>query len=643
MPEQTRTSDPRGARPEPTGARTTNRARHDAADGALSGELSCRLTIAGLAWLATDVILAVVLGADAREAPEVAVSLGDDVVESDAGWLGHGGGEGETGEAGILIVHVPGARRGQTLRLTLRAGGQEATLGPADAWSLGIDLRTFIREHLASLGAEIRARCMDFLLEQAGGLESADAVGLSRSLATLRGGLRELSPRSLVMREQPQGLHIEAIVGLDERSFFVRGWMRDERAEIVRLTAISPEGARASLLGRVFRTRRADVDELYGTPPERSERPGFLAHFTLEAPSRLERGWVFEIENATGVTTEAEGPEVTLDPIAGRATIVAELAHERGPDTDLMEHVVPAVSRLQERLADGISIERVEQFGSPPRAPVVSIVVPLYQRCDLLHHQLAAFAGDADVGRADLIYVLDSPELSAQLFEVAADLHEIYRVPFRIAEASRNGGFSVANNLGASVAEGHLLLLLNSDVLPAAAGWLPPLVEFHDSSPEIGAVGPKLLFDDETLQHAGLYWRRSAPYAPWENAHYFKGIHKSLPDANVARPVPAVTAACLLTSLDLYRELGGLSNVYIQGDYEDSDFCLRLRQAGYEPWYLPQVELYHLEGRSYDTAVRQAHARYNSWLHTRLWGDQIEALMADHKNPSPGFLAEQDS
>jgi len=404
--------------------------------------------------------------------------------------------------------------------------------------------------------------------------------------------------------------------------------MRDEQAEILRLTAVSPEGERVSLMDGLFTHRRPDVDQLYDTPVGAEERCGFLTHMTLDAPSQLSGGWIFEMENAVGLATEVEGPEVIVDPVAGRATIVSELARERGPQTALMNHIAPAVTRLQERLAGSVEVERVEAFGEAPPEPAVSIVVPLYQRVDLLQHQLACFADDPDLRRADLIYVLDSPELSEALLGSAADLYEVYRVPFRIAEASRNGGFSVANNLGASLARGRLLLLLNSDVLPAAPGWLGTLRDFHESNPTAGAVAPKLLFDDDTLQHAGLYWRRPAPYAAWENAHYFKGLHRDLPAANVTRPVPALSGACLLTSAGLYRELGGLRSIYIQGDYEDSDFCLRLREAGHETWYLPEVELYHLEGRSYDTSLRQSNARYNSWLHTRLWGEQIEDLMA---------------
>ena len=92
----------------------------------------------------------------------------------------------------------------------------------------------------------------------------------------------------------------------------------------------------------------------------------------------------------------------------------------------------------------------------------------------------------------------------------------------------------------------------------------------------------------------------------------------------MTRPVPAVTGACLMIDSELYKRFGGLRGIYVQGDYEDSDLCLRLIEAGYENWYLPDVELYHLEGQSYALAARQLNGRYNTWLHTRLWKKRIE-------------------
>src|ERR1044072_630233 len=151
--------------------------------------------------------------------------------------------------------------------------------------------------------------------------------------------------------------------------------------------------------------------------------------------------------------------------------------------------------------------------------------------------------------------------------------------------------------------------------------------DFYERTPGIGALGPKLLYEDDSLQHAGLYFHRPAGSELWENAHCFKGLHRTFPTANVSRQVPAVTAACMMIDRDLYDEVGGLPLHFVQGDYEDSELCLPLAEVGRENWYLPAVELYHLEGQSYVPGVRRVPSEYNMWLHSVLHGDKIENLM----------------
>ena len=274
------------------------------------------------------------------------------------------------------------------------------------------------------------------------------------------------------------------------------------------------------------------------------------------------------------------------------------------------------------------TIRRVLEFGDPPDAPRTSVIVPLYKRIDLVETQLATLADDADFQQTDLIYVLDSPEQERELLGLCGDLHELYRVPFRVAILEQHHGFAGANNAGATLARGRLLLLLNSDVLPALPGWLTMMARFYEATAGIGALGPKLLFDDDSLQHAGIYFHRAPASHVWENAHYFKGLHRSVPGANVTRTVPAVTGACLMIARSLYERFDGLRGIYVQGDYEDTDLCLRLLEAGFENWYLAECELYHLEGQSYDLAARLRNGRYNSWLHTHLWNDAITDVMA---------------
>lgn len=499
---------------------------------------------------------------------------------------------------------------------------------PEELRSGCVDLRGFLRERLAGRGRADREGAMELLEDLAATQLSRDPVGFSASRALAREGLREPLPPSVVDRDEPQGLHFDSVLALSETGFYLRGWARDGQAKPVRLTAISPEGSRVELLPQIYRDPRPDVDSFYEEPTRTgADGTGFLGYCETRAPSLLSTGWLLEMENALGVTREVPGPQVSRDLLAARSAILSDLHTERRWDTGLMDHVVPAIGLIQERLEAAAQIEQVRQYGEPPPAPAVSVVVPLYGRIDFLEHQLAQFVHDPELREADLIYVLDSPELAPALESAAGQLFELYGLPFRVATLSQNGGYSVANNRGASLAEGRHLLLLNSDVLPDEPGWLGKMTRFYDEH-EVGALGPKLLFEDDTLQHAGIRFHRPPEGGAWENEHYFKGLHRDLPAANVRRAVPAVSGACLMIARDLFDELGGLRGMFVQGDYEDTDLCLRLREAGHETWYLPEVELYHLEGQSYALETRTAMSRYNVWLHTRLWDEEIEQVMA---------------
>jgi GT2 family glycosyltransferase len=225
--------------------------------------------------------------------------------------------------------------------------------------------------------------------------------------------------------------------------------------------------------------------------------------------------------------------------------------------------------------------------------------------------------------------VLDSPELADDLSDLASQLHAFHGIPFRLVRLTHNSGFGTAHNLGASVARGRLLLLLNSDVVPDRPGWLDELAAFYDATPEIGALGPKLLYEDDSIQHAGMYFEREIGTGVWGNLHYFKGLARGFPPATVSRAVPAVTGACLMIDRALFEELGGFSHLHLRGGYEDSELSLRLLARGLRNWYLAGVELYHLEGQVHPTPSAAATVKYATWLQTRLWGDLIEQTMRE--------------
>jgi hypothetical protein len=89
-----------------------------------------------------------------------------------------------------------------------------------------------------------------------------------------------------------------------------------------------------------------------------------------------------------------------------------------------------------------------------------------------------------------------------------------------------------------------------------------------------------------------------------------------------------------MIAMDLYNRVEGLQGEYVQGDYEDSDLCLRLMEEGYENWYIPNAELYHLEGQSYAPALRQLNTRYNTWLQSHRWDARIGSIMTRYASPA---------
>ena len=499
-----------------------------------------------------------------------------------------------------------------------------------------VDLRALAWEGLAGIGTEHRRLAAAFLagLAPAPG-QDAHPRQVALQLQAAHETLRDALPEVQVDPAQARGLFVDQLFAIDETTFYIRGWLHNTEAELTSLVVVAPEGARADITSVISRYPRPDVDAFYSGAPSVTDpdRTGFLGTFVLPAPGRLTEGWRIEVGDDEGIALQAQVPTVVHDPLALRGAVLGDLAYDVAEQAPfLREHAHPALACMVAHRADARAPEAlaVHQYGEPPADPDVTVVVPLYRRVYFLEHQLAAFVHDPQLRRVDLVYVLDSPELAEQAVHRATGLSRLYDVPFRLVLHRRNLGFADANNTGASCARGRLLLLLNSDVLPDQPGWLATLVAAHDRLLGVGAVGPKLVYEDDSLQHAGMFFDRSEDGAVWTNGHYFKGLHRSFPPACVERPVPALTGACLLLSTELWRAVGGMNGGYLQGDYEDSDLCLRLRARGLQNWYVPGAELYHLEGQSYPDELRRAVGRYNAWLQTHLWDGDIAQVMRQY-------------
>jgi GT2 family glycosyltransferase len=278
---------------------------------------------------------------------------------------------------------------------------------------------------------------------------------------------------------------------------------------------------------------------------------------------------------------------------------------------------------------------QMHQLGNPTINPDVSVIVPLYGRSDFVEHQLLEFCRDAwFVQNAELIYVLDDPKLADSFPALAEYLHRLYRLPFKWVWGDVNRGYSGANNLGASQAAGTKLLFLNSDAFPQQPGWLQALLSVLDDHPEIGAVGPRLVFADGSIQHAGMEFMRRDELGIWINHHPFMGLDSKLDRAQELTIVPAVTGACLAIRRSDFDRIQGWDTGYLIGDFEDSDLCLKLRAEGLKIGYLPTVQLTHLERQSFKLLgqddFRTRVTIYNAVRHQNRWQHLLEESIVNH-------------
>ncbi|RJX20674.1 MAG: glycosyltransferase [Ammonifex sp.] len=238
------------------------------------------------------------------------------------------------------------------------------------------------------------------------------------------------------------------------------------------------------------------------------------------------------------------------------------------------------------------------------KEPKVSIVIPVYNKVEFTAACLHALAKNTTGYDYEVIIVDDcSTDATPQfLSTLSGDV--------KVLRNETNRGFARSCNKGASLAAGEYIIFLNNDTVPLA-GWLEPMVRAAQADAKIGAVGSKLLLEDGNIQHAGVVFSRVS--LPHHIYHRFPG---GFPAVNKKRRFNAVTAACMLVRRELFEQLEGFDEGFLNG-LEDVDFCLRLRAAGYEILYEPESALYHFEkqtrGEDLEKELLSNQRFFNKW------------------------------
>ncbi len=299
----------------------------------------------------------------------------------------------------------------------------------------------------------------------------------------------------------------------------------------------------------------------------------------------------------------------------------------------LNEHLARCgVAATAESVGDGYRV----RYALPEQLPLVSLIIPTRNSLKLLRQCVESILTKTTYFNYEIIIVDNGSDDRATL----RYLEELDARPgVRVLRDAQPFNYSALNNAAVKVARGEVVGLINNDVEVINGDWLTEMVS-HAMRPEIGAVGARLWYSDDTLQHAGVVL----------GIHGVAGhVHRFLPRGNVGycgraaliQSFSAVTGACLVVRKSSYEAVGGLNEVELQVACNDIDFCLKLREAGFRNLWTPYAELYHHESSSRghdDTPEKLARsAREVAYMKAR-WG----ALLLNDPAYSPNLTLDAE-
>lgn len=303
----------------------------------------------------------------------------------------------------------------------------------------------------------------------------------------------------------------------------------------------------------------------------------------------------------------------------------------------LIEHVLPQYERAWLGREVGPQTQepssRVQFTPGPtytPRNQVkphfdCSIIIPVWNKVELTQQCLTHLAEVTDSCSYEVIVVDNASTDGTHVFlsSLSGDIQVITNPD--------NYGFAKACNQGAAAAKGRFLVFLNNDTIPKT-GWLRALVNEVQEHSDVAIVGSKLLYPDDTIQHAGVVFSKncSTPY------HLFRGASGDLHAANVRREFQVVTAACMLICREEFDAVGGFDEIYRNG-FEDVDLCLKVGKRGKKVIYQPESVLYHLEhqtpGRKDPEAERHnGRVLMDRWASTIVVDEDLHTVPAGYAN-----------
>jgi hypothetical protein len=450
---------------------------------------------------------------------------------------------------------------------------------------------------------------------------------------------------------------VEAVVLARGGGIMLVGWCDDREVPLDSIVLSSGTWRVTFDAASLVRVRRPDAETALGAQGQHAF--GFFGLIVapalqdtpdrLQADIRLKNGGSVPRETAARNVSAAELRDLVLGYLAaaeffGNPHIEAAACLEHGLGGQIMALNREIVRRV-------IGSRHVERFGTVRRQPKGSIVVCLYGKAEFVFLQNCLFAGLPGIEDYEIVYVSNSPEIAETLLTEVRTSHVIYGLNQSVVLLSGNAGFGAANNAGITGALGRRVLIVNPDVFPRQLDWAARHSALCDELPaaQTRLFGVPLYYDDGSLMHGGMYFEIDSAVSMRGDAidrsrmvrveHYGKGAPEWSGTYTNPRPVPAVTGAFMSADRAWFEHLGGFTEDYVFGHYEDADLCLKSLEQGTPTW-LHDLRLWHLEGKG---STRRPHheggSLVNRWSFTRRWSKMIAQGLSG-PNPTHALLAQ---
>ena len=453
----------------------------------------------------------------------------------------------------------------------------------------------------------------------------------------LRGWDNESSHATVVDTAAEAAGAVDAILVAPGGGLMIVGWLDDAAHPLSCIRIVSADWRVVLDEQVIMRLRRADVEGVLQAQAQHSYGYFGLLHFDRDGSVSGEL--TVELWRQGGYWTSLQCKPRMVTAVELRAAALTHLAQVSFFGNAHTEAIArldggfgEQVLRLNHHITRQLTGQPyVEHFGPILANPVASLIVCLYGKAEFFFLQQALFSQLPGIEDYEFIYVCNSPELGEALLREARNAQHIYGLPVTVVILPGNAGFGAANNAAARVARSRRLIALNPDVFPQDRDWARKHSELvaHGNPDQTRLFGVPLYYDNGSLMHGGMYFEVDTGLSLSKSGahglptcrveHYGKGAPAGRSAYTQARPVPAVTGAFISVERDWYGTLGGFTEDFVYGHYEDADLCLKSLQNGTVPW-LHDIRLWHLEGRgSTRLPAHEGGSLVNRWLFTRNW------------------------